>query len=227
MPSPDPATRAAIIRAAGEHGIDPSAALAIAERESNFDPRARSSKTIRGTYQMLGELRKKYGVGDSDDPYVQANGWGAFFKDVKRDMAGTLGRDPTDAEGYLGHHFGAKRAARMMTMDPATPVDQVFTPGEMRINPHFGKAGTVGKLNSSVLADIGERQAKFGAAPADYSEAGAPTMDAISGNNKSLLNADNSAVPDFSSFGAPAETLQPSVQQAAGAPDFSPFGVPA
>jgi hypothetical protein len=202
------AIREAIVRAAAEHGIDPSAALAIADRESAFDPKARSSKTIRGMFQMRGDLRRQYGVGDSDDPYAQAKGWGAFFKDNKAEMARTLGRDPTDAEGYLGHHFGGTRAARMMKMDPATPVDQVFTRQERQLNPHFDKAGTVGALNSSVLADIGKRQEKFGAAPTDYSEAGAPSL-------------------DFSSFGVAADQSQPSVQQPTGAPDFSQFGVPA
>lgn len=230
----------AIRRAAAEQGIDPATALAIAERESNFDPKARSSKTIRGIFQMRGDLRKQYGVGDSDDPYAQAKGWGAFFRDVKRDMSGSLGRDASDAEGYLGHHFGAKRAARMMSMDPATPVDQVFTREERRLNPHFDKAGTVGALNSTVLADIGKRQAKFGAAPADYSEAGSPA-------DRYLKVPTGTSALDFSSFGAPADVVQtslqrppsssnvvtnapqpqPSVQQPTGAPDFSPFGVPA
>lgn len=228
--------RQAIIRAATEQGIDPSAALAIAERESNFDPRARSSKTIRGMFQMRGDLRKQYGVGDSDDPYAQAKGWGSFFKDVKRDMSAGLGRDATDAEGYLGHHFGAKRAARMMTMDPATPIDTVFTREERRLNPHFDKAGTVGKLNSTVLADIGQRQAKFGAADADYSEAGAPTeipQPAAMRGAKRITAPLGDSAPDFSAFGVAAD--QPNDSQmgiktsspAPAAPDFSQFGVAA
>lgn len=139
-----------------------------------------------------------------------------FIKATKAQTAASLGRDPTDPELYLSHHFGGVRAARMMKMDPATPVDQVFTRQERRLNPHFDKAGTVGALNSSVLADIDKRQAKFGAAP-DYSEAGAPVFDpGISGKN-----------PDFSPFGVAADQPQPSVQQPTGAPDFSPFGVPA
>lgn len=229
----DAATRKAIERAAGEQGIDPSAALAIAERESNFDPRARSSKTIRGMFQMRGDLRKQYGVGDSLDPYAQAKGWGAFFKDNKAEMARTLGRAPTDAEGYLGHHFGGTRAARMMGMDPTTPVDQVFTREERRLNPHFDKAGTVGALNSTVLADIGKRQAKFGAAPADYSEAGSPAMD----HSNFPVKSESSNSLDFSPFGVAADngiameshgsTPQPSVQPPTGAPDFSQFGVAA
>lgn len=220
MPSVDAPTRSAIVRAAAESGIDPATALAIAERESNFDPLARASKTIRGMFQMRGDLRKKYGVGDSNDLYAQAKGWSSFFRDNKAEMARTLGRHPTDAEGYLGHHFGSTRAARMMNMDPATPVNTVFTKEERRLNPHFDKAGTIGALNSSVLADIGERQAKFGAAP-DYSEAGAP--DVLGQKPPKPL----SDVLDFSSFSIAADQPQPSVRQAAGAPDFSPFGVPA
>lgn len=229
--------RQAIIRAATEQGIDPSAALAIAERESNFDPRARSSKTIRGMFQMRGDLRKQYGVGDSDDPYAQAKGWGAFFRDNKAEMSRVLGRDPTDAEGYLGHHFGGGRAARMMKMDPATPVDSVFTREERRLNPHFDKAGTVGKLNSSVLADIGQRQAKFGGAPADYSEAGAPTeipQPAAMRGAKRITAPLGDSAPDFSEFGAPVENsgglgISPQQNQglASAKPDFSQFGVAA
>lgn len=211
-----------IRRAAQENGIDPSAALAIAERESNFNPAARSSKTIAGMFQMTGNLRGKYGVGDSTDPYDQASGWGKFFRDNKSEMARTLGRDPSDAEGYLGHHFGGTRAARMLKMDPSTPVDQVFTANERAQNPHFDRAGTVGALNSSVLADIGKRQAKFGGAGdlPDLAEFGTP-VDASNGTAKSNM-------PDFSSFGTIAsegpDLPQPSAQAASSAPDLSTFG---
>lgn len=223
--------RQAIIRAAREHGIDPSAALAIAERESNFDPAARSSKTIAGMYQMRGDLRRQYGVGDSSDPYEQAKGWGTFFKDNKGEMARVLGRDVTDAEGYLGHHFGSTRAGRMLKMDPATPVEQVFTPYERSINPHFDRAGTVGNLNSSVMADIGKRAAKFGGAELpDLSEFGSPVDGAMSGNSPSKSGG-KIDMPDFSSFGTIAsqgpDLPQPSAQAASSAPDLSSFGTPA
>ncbi len=215
MPKLDAATRTAIERAAAEHGIDPSIALAVAERESNFDPRARNSKTIRGMYQMRGDHRARHGIGDSDDPYAQTKGWGTFFQDVKREMAGKLGRDPTDAEGYLGHHFGGVRAGRMLKMDPNTTVDQVFTPYEMSINPHFAKAGTGGNLNSSILRDINKRQAKFGgAAPdlglIDFAKMGEPVeqdLDFTASSQEANLNTSApaaSSAPDFSQFGTPA-----------------------
>jgi soluble lytic murein transglycosylase-like protein len=80
------AVRAEIIRAANEVGMDPSLALAIAERESSFRPDARNSSTIRGLYQMQGGHRARYGIGDSNDPYAQTKGWAAFFRDVQKEM---------------------------------------------------------------------------------------------------------------------------------------------
>lgn len=212
------AARQAILRAAAEEGIPPSLALAIAERESSFNPLARNSKTIRGMYQMRGDLRSKYGVGDSDDPYAQAKGWGAFIRDVRKEMSGPLGRDPSDTETYLGHHFGGVRAARMLGMDPNTPVDTVFTPNEMAANPHFAKAGTVGALNSSIMADIGKRQMKFGADLPDLSGFG----------ELADMGTASTSGPDLSSFGQLAEQPQQSASQpSSSAPDLSAFGTPA
>lgn len=223
--------RRAIVEAATEQGIPPAAALAIAERESSFNPRARASKTIRGLFQMRGDLRSQYGIGDSDDPYAQAKGWGTFFKDVKKQMAGTLGRDPTDAEAYLGHHFGAKRAARMMKMDPSTPVNNVFTPNEMRLNPHFARAGTVGALNSSVISDITRREGKYGGAtvapadPMDFSAFSAPVEDFLTpqaGQSSTQMAAAD--LPDFSAMSMPADDFTASPRASAkpaALPDFS------
>jgi hypothetical protein len=210
---PDQATRQAIERAARANGIDPAVAMAIAERESSFNPRARSSKTIEGLFQMRGDNRRQYGVPDNADPETQANGWGQFFADNKGEMARVLGRSPTDAEGYLGHHFGSVRAARMMKMDPATPVDQVFTANERAQNPHFDKAGTVGNLNSTVLADIGQRAAKYGADQLpDFADAGTPLA---------------SGAPDLSSLGTLAGQPQQSASAPPSAPDLSQYGTAA
>lgn len=213
----------AIVQAAQAAGEDPAYALAVAERESNFNPLAKSSKTIRGMYQMRGDLRQKYGVGDSSDPGDQASGWMRSLPDIRSDMKSVLGRDPTDQESYLGHHYGAKRAARTLSMDPSTPTDAVFTPQEMAANPHFAHAGTIGNLNASVMGDIGKRMDRFGgvisprstdlpdlsafgeAADAPVSTASAPPQP--------------SSPPDLSSFGEPS--AQPS------APDLSSFGVAA
>lgn len=211
MRANDPAVIEAIRRAASEAGIDPATALAFAQRESAFNPAARNSKTIRGLFQMRGDNRAKYGVGDSDDPYEQTKGWARFIGDVRREMSGKLGRDVTDAESYAGHHFGGRRAASMMGMDPQTPVDSVFTPREMAQNPHFAKAGTVGRLLSDVTGDIDSRRAKFGASSGDdFAQFGTPVE-----------------VVDLSSFGTLAEPQQTKGSEAASsALDLSQFGRP-
>ena len=178
------AIRAAIIQAAQQAGIDPATALAYAERESTFNPRARASKSMRGLYQMSGNLRQKFGVGDSDDPVEQTLGFGRFQGALKKEMASVLGRDPDDDEAYLGHHFGGRRGALVLQADPNRPVSDFFTRNERAQNPHFDKAGTIGNLNASLLGDIGRRRAKYGAAKADL-----PDFSAM---------ADEPSLPDFS-----------------------------
>lgn len=220
---------AAIRRAAEEAGINPAFALAVAQRESSFNPRAHSSKTIHGLYQMRGDLRRQFGIGDSEDPYEQASGWSRFIPTVRKEMSSVLGRDASDEESYLGHHFGGRRAARMLKMDPSTPVEAVFTPREMGENPHFARAGTVGNLNGSVMGDIGKRMARFGggaapapAEPADLSSFGelvdasdpaggtptaaeglsSPTRASSATGNAGVASATaRGELPDLSSFG--------------------------
>jgi hypothetical protein len=202
----DQATTDAIAQAAAENGIDPAYAMAVAERESQFDPNAHASKTIYGLYQMSGPLRAQYGSGDSDDPYTQSSAWGRFTNDNKADMKSRLGRDPTEQEQYLGHYLGAGRASRIINGDiaPNTPTDQVFTPAEMGANPEFARAGTVGALAQGIQADIGRRMAKYAG---DY----APS-------------ASNGGAPNFAAFGTPGVDIK--VNQPSQTLDFSSFGEP-
>ena len=203
---------AAIRQAAVEEGIDPNYALAVAQRESDFDPNAHASKTIHGIYQMTGELRHKWGAGDSGDPYVQAKSWMRYMKgEVAPAMGNVLGRNPTYAEAYLGHHFGPGRAARMVSgaYDPSTPVDEIFTPYERSLNPHFDRAGTSGNLTASITNDIRRRTAKFAGtdyddndmqtAALDFSRYGTP-IDASGGGGGSGI--------DLSRFGTPVDLGQ-------------------
>lgn len=229
----------AIVQAAVRAGENPAFALAVAQRESDFRPTAHSSKTIEGIYQMRGDLRAKYGVGDSLDPGEQAAGWMRSLPDIRAQMRKVLGRDPTDEEVYLGHHYGATRAARTLKMAPDTPVSSVFTPQEMRINPHFAQAGTIGNLNASVMGDIDRRMARFGGdnagatpastEPADLSSYGTLVASSNDAPSKPVAPPMQSppTAPDLSSFGDPVEQPQQSAQAASPAPaDLSQFGTP-
>lgn len=161
---------------AQQHGLDPAYAMATAERESSFNPNAGGKGTIRGGYQMTRALRQQYGVPEQNASLEQqTKGFASYTKDLAADMKRRIGRDPTNAELYLGHHFGPYRASSMVNgrISPNTPVDQVFTPREMRDNPHFARAGTTGALSSSIQGDMHRRMGKYGAPrpPGDVPEA--------------------------------------------------------
>lgn len=199
-----PQMRSAIVQAAIEDGVDPATALAYAERESSFDPRARNSVSIRGLYQMTGDLRSKYGVGDSDDPYTQTKGFNRLLADNRSHMQRIMGRDVSDAEAYAGHHFGAGRGAKMFGMDPNTDVREVFSRREMAINPHFARAGTVGNLLTSITGDIDRRRGTYGGAataaePLDFSQFG----EAEDNSNITMASSKPAAL-DFSQYGEAA-----------------------
>ena len=197
----------AIRRIAEANGEDPATLLAYAERESAFNPQARSSKTIKGLFQMTRGLRQQYGIGESDDPETQATGYMPFMRDTREEMGRILGRRPSDAEVYLGHHYGASRAARTLGMDPDMPVDQVFSATERAGNPHFDRAGTIGNLNSSIMSDIEKRRSRFGGEGLDFSSAvGASAPEPLDFGSKAVadhvipLQSQGSSGPlDFSS----------------------------
>jgi hypothetical protein len=160
----DPDLRATITRVAGENGISPAYALATAERESSFNPNAGGTGTIEGLYQMSGGLRRQYGIAPGADAEAQSQGFARFTNDLRAEMGRTLGRDPTDAETYMGHHFGGTRAARIINgqIPPDTSVQDVFTPRELQGNPHIVRAGTVGNLARSTIGDMNGRLARYG-----------------------------------------------------------------
>lgn len=159
----DASTRQAIERAAAETGIDPAYMMAVAERESSFNPNAHASKTIYGMYQMTGPIRRQYGMGDSQDPYLQSKAFGAYTNDLRKDMGKRLGREPSYAETYTGHHFGPGRASSMLKdPDGQTSVSDAFTPYELSLNPHIVRAGTTGALRDSTVGDMARRMAKYG-----------------------------------------------------------------
>jgi hypothetical protein len=207
----DPSVQAAITQAATEAGENPAFALAVADRESGGDPTATASRSIAGLYQMSGPLRQQYGIGNSVDPATQTQGWSTFMGDTRAQMAAEMGRAPSDAEAYLGHYFGAGRAARIAT--GATPPDalvtDVFTPQEMRENPQFAKAGTIGNLTSSIMGDINQRMARYGANVAPEAPSVAPAA---------------RTAPDFAQFGAPAGNVDLNVNNQGQPTDFAQYG---
>lgn len=184
--------RETIARIAQEEGISPEYALAVAERESRFRPDSGGTGTIRGLFQMTGANRQRYGIPDDAGLEAQVRGFARFTKDLRADMARRLGREPTNEEAYLGHHFGAGRGAATAAghfngMAPG----QVFTPQEMAGNPHFARHGTMDALSRSITGDMQRRFARHGGEGA-LPQGSQPAA---------------GAAPDFSAFGEAASAF--------------------
>lgn len=216
-----------IAQTARQYGIDPSFALAVASRESEFDPTAHASKTIYGLFQMSKPLRDQYGIGNSTDPAVQTAGWARFMADTKGRMAQILGREPTDGEAYLGHYWGAGRAAHMIANGGNVAPSDVFTPQELAANPNLAKNDTVAGDMSKITADISQREAKYGgsgvaqnAPSSDFSAFGQPQ------NVDLKVNDTSNAAPNFAKFGTAEGAASPTNNggRAADAFDFSLLG---
>jgi hypothetical protein len=220
----NPEVQDAITRAAQEEGVDPAFALAVASRESNFDPDAHASRSMYGLFQMSGALRAQYG-GSSNDAYDQTKAWARFINDTKAGLAQRIGREPTNDELYLAHYFGEGRAARMIGggIPSSTSVADVFAPAELAANPNIGRAGTVGNLTSSIGADMERRQAKYGGNYANPMQ-GTPDFASFgdgAGPVKTGANYSNS-IPDFASFGQPQGGL--TYKSTSQPIDFAQFG---
>lgn len=199
--------RDTIARVAQEEGVDPAYALATAERESNFNPNAGGTGSIRGLFQMTGGNRRRYGVADNASVEDQVRGFARFTHDTQDQMRGVLGRDPTPEETYLGHHFGGVRAGRTVAGQyDGMPTSDVFSPLEMAGNPHFRKAGTMDQLASSITADMASRRAKYGG-----------NDDNSTGNGM-----------DFAAFGQSADDQPPASRRQVASNDanFAQFGGP-
>ena len=59
---------ALIVSASARHGVDPTLVRAVIQVESNYQPRARSSKGARGLMQVMPATGRQYGVSNLYDP---------------------------------------------------------------------------------------------------------------------------------------------------------------
>ncbi len=148
---------------ARQYGVDPAYALAVASRESSFNPNAHASKTIDGLFQMSGSLRAKYGVPRGSSVQTQVRGFADYTRDLNGQMAGYLGREPSSSELYLGHYWGPARAAGVITGQYAgMPARDVFTARELAANPNLDPDKPVGEIAQTIAGDINHRYARFG-----------------------------------------------------------------
>jgi len=149
---------------APKYGVDPGYALAVASRESSFNPNAHASKTIYGLFQMSAAERRKYGVPYTSDVQTQVAGFAAYTKGLRTELAGRLGRDPTDKEMYLAHYWGAPRAAAVINGRIAgASAGDVFSGRELAENPNLHRGASMAMLANGIYRDMDRRLARYNA----------------------------------------------------------------
>lgn len=212
---------------AAAEGIDPDYALAVAARESGFNPNARASRTIYGLFQMSGPLREQYGVPYGAGIDDQVRGFAAFTRDLRDQMTAYLGRPPTAGELYLAHYWGPQRAASAIMGRGVT-----FTPQELALNPELNRQDAA----SRIMADIEARMRNYSPyalrAPSGDVQRMAGLAQPVTGFARfgepieaATTSSTTSARPSGS---APLPAAQPAVAGTGGtaAPRFSAFGDP-
>ncbi|CAK0739530.1 soluble lytic murein transglycosylase [Gammaproteobacteria bacterium] len=84
LPPGNPKDRSAIriwiYTLAPNYGLDPELVLTIAAIESNFNPKARSSKDARGVMQLMPDTAERFGVHDISDPVENIKGGMAYLR---------------------------------------------------------------------------------------------------------------------------------------------------
>jgi hypothetical protein len=79
-----------ITAASEKHGLDPYLVKAVIKAESNFNPRAVSSKNAMGMMQLIPETASDYGVENPFDPNENIDGGVRFLRDLVNYFNGDL-----------------------------------------------------------------------------------------------------------------------------------------
>ncbi len=77
---PSPQIEKWIVDISEQHGVDPELVKAVAQAESNFNPRAISNKGAMGLMQLIPETAKRFGVRDVFDPKQSIEGGVKYLK---------------------------------------------------------------------------------------------------------------------------------------------------
>lgn len=217
-----------ITAAASAFNIEPGLLLAIARKESGFNPNAENSRSsAKGLFQFVDgtweSMKVRYGkaLGMPDDASPKDPRWAsvmaaAMITENKSVMERGLGRSITNGEIYLGQFLGAGGATSMIKikdMTPDAPAAVVF--GEAAVaNPSifFDKEGNARSVTQvyNLMTQIDPNQ-EFalidGAATVQQQSQAQAQANAEAKQNNAIANA--------ASF-TPVAAVKPPVQQLAG-----------
>jgi soluble lytic murein transglycosylase-like protein len=131
-------------RLAPDYGLDPNLILAMILTESNFNPRARSSKNALGLMQLIPSTAARFGVRDRADPIQNLHGGMAYMRwllsffggDLRLSLAGYNAGERA-VEKYLGvppyreTQNYIQKVLRAYGRDSHPPIKPVVEPSEV------------------------------------------------------------------------------------------------
>jgi soluble lytic murein transglycosylase-like protein len=105
--------------AAARHKVDPALVKAVITTESDWNPRAISSKGAVGLMQLVPETAQRFGVGNSFDPAQNVEGGTSYLKSL-------LDRYNGDLTKSLAAYNAGERAVDLSGGVPAYPETQRY-----------------------------------------------------------------------------------------------------
>jgi soluble lytic murein transglycosylase-like protein len=113
------------------HGVDPHLVAAVMKVESNYNPRARSSKGALGLMQLIPETGRRFGVQDFFDPAQNIEGGVRYLKFLSE----KFGPDNLDLQ-LAAYNAGENLVGRLgrvpairETVDYVRKVRKIYKPG--------------------------------------------------------------------------------------------------
>lgn len=112
--------------------------VAVAGIESDFATNAASkSSSAKGLFQFTNTTGGQYGVTKDSTMQQQVEAFTKLTNDNKLQLTANLGRNPTDSELYLAHHFGAGGAQKLLRADPNAAISSVVSADVMKSNDYL------------------------------------------------------------------------------------------
>lgn len=143
--------------------LDPSLVSGIIGAESSGNPNAQNTQSSAGGLGQfinstwldmlrkyrpdLAELPRGEQLQLKFDPQLSTEMTGRYAQE-NSDILSGKGLPVTPGSLYLAHFAGPQGAIKALSVDPATPIDQVMTPAALRANPFLATQGinTAGDL---------------------------------------------------------------------------------
>lgn len=143
---PEGSVPSQVVELAKQSGVDPLYTLATAGVESGvkLSPNQNDKSSAKGMFQFVNKTGAQYGINGDSSLNDQVAAFGKFTQDNRNMLIGNLGREPSNQELYLAHHFGANGATKLLQADKNLPVSEVVGESVIKANPYL-KDKTVGE----------------------------------------------------------------------------------